>query len=263
MRLMWASPWSSVKAIYLAQRYLPFIDTVILNTYWYFLMSFRVWAIWMRNRYMKAMLCALFVGHFLPSAYFYWKFLDGLVYIEPPPFAKNIGCFELPTNNLFYVCWACLAGYDTVAFIMMIIPLARAYYQGGTARMTRVIYEDGIKYYALLFLSSLLNIIIVTTRKVGIMLSLFFDRRVLSTTSVLNKTLNWHTHATGSPLPTHYPRKGSSYPYCKSNDLAHQESSVANRGGNDEWKYVPDGEGILEQEGTTKISGVQMTVKTS
>ncbi|KAJ8089213.1 hypothetical protein PM082_014461 [Marasmius tenuissimus] len=182
IRLIWASPWSPVKAVYLIQRYLPFIDTVTLNTYWYLgssqdpstcshlqnviawtafigillseaLMSFRVWAVWMRNRYMKVMLS--------DNSQSSYRLQD----VQPPPSVEDIGCLDIPTNNLLYVCWACLAGYDTAAFIIMIMPLARAYHQGGTARMTRVIYEDGIKYYALLFLSSLLNIIIVTTQK--------------------------------------------------------------------------------------------------
>ncbi|KAJ8089215.1 hypothetical protein PM082_014463 [Marasmius tenuissimus] len=217
IHLIWASPWSLVKAVYLIQRYLPFIDTVVLNTYWYLglsqdpstcshLQNVIAWMGWIgillsegiphelsrlgrlvekpiyENYAMYGVRWSLYpvrlslltiprwspvsVASGLPSLLNRPLMVSSrLLDIQPPPSIKDIGCLDIPTNNLLYVCWACLAGYDTAAFIMMIMPLARAYHQGETARMTRLIYEDGIKYYALLFLSSLLNIIIVTTRK--------------------------------------------------------------------------------------------------
>ncbi|KAJ8075463.1 hypothetical protein PM082_019805 [Marasmius tenuissimus] len=189
--LLWASPWTFVKAMYLLQRYLPFVDSAVVwlylqsahepgpcrdltNVYTWSgvvgialsegLMTLRVWAVWGRNIYVTVALGMAYVGCFTVAGFYAWKFLEGIQYSDLPlPLPNWEGCFLAGGNNLEYLIWVMVMVYDTITFIIMMIPVAKAYHGGGKAGVVKVIYQDGIKFFAVLFLCSLVNIILIAT----------------------------------------------------------------------------------------------------
>ncbi|KAJ8096252.1 hypothetical protein PM082_011395 [Marasmius tenuissimus] len=191
LHFIWASPWTSVKVLYLVQRYLPFVDVVILLVYYQSLtdpkqclttmriigwlsfagallaealMSIRVWAVWGRSRYILACLGILYIGCFTPGAFYFGKFIQGVAYGNPPfPISNREGCLIVGGNNLLYITWTMFAVYDTASFILMMIPVARAYRRGGRSSVIRIIYQDGIKYSVFLSAFSLMNIVVMIT----------------------------------------------------------------------------------------------------
>ncbi|KAJ8090966.1 hypothetical protein PM082_024890 [Marasmius tenuissimus] len=189
--LVWRSPWTAVKVLYLFQRYLPFIDGVGILMYlqgltdpvacfvttkvllWIgfigilcseALMSARVWAVWGRHKYITAGVGTLYIGCFIPAAFYLGKFIQGVIYPDPSfPIPNRQGCFAAGTNNLLYLSWTMLAVYDTATFILMMVPVARAYHSGGKTGITRIMYRDGITYFVFQLFCSLTNIVIITT----------------------------------------------------------------------------------------------------
>ncbi|KAJ8096263.1 hypothetical protein PM082_011411 [Marasmius tenuissimus] len=107
-------------------------------------MSIRVWAVWRRSRYIIAGMGLLYVGCFTPGAIYLGKFLQGVAYGNPPfPIPNREGCLIFGGNNLLYITWIMFTVYDTAAFVLMMIPVARVYHSGGRSSVTRTIYQDG------------------------------------------------------------------------------------------------------------------------
>ncbi|KAG7093322.1 hypothetical protein E1B28_007004 [Marasmius oreades] len=186
---VWSSPWTVVKVMYLFQRYLPFVDSLVLWIYFQFstdpgfctsitkailwmgvggvlvaeiLMSLRVWAVWRRNKYIAATLGTLYVGCFTLGCVYFKKFTDGIVYDNPPVAIPNReGCYLTGGNTILYKAWIMVVVYDTATFILMMIPVVKAYRTGGRAGLIKVVYQDGIKYFAVMFLCSMTNIILI------------------------------------------------------------------------------------------------------
>ncbi|KAJ8091945.1 hypothetical protein PM082_024180 [Marasmius tenuissimus] len=206
-RFIWFAPWTSVKALYLFQRYLPFVDSVALWIYFQsmqdpgpctsitqvilwmgvvgllvseILMSLRVWAVWGRRIYIAAALGALYIAFFTLGCFYFEQFVDGIVYEKPPVAIPNRqGCYLTGGNNILYKAWIMVVVYDTggygslsvsptiqnnfvaVTFVLMMIPVAKAYRRGGRAGVIKVIYRDGIKFFAVMFLCSMANIMVI------------------------------------------------------------------------------------------------------
>ncbi|KAL0056750.1 hypothetical protein AAF712_016640 [Marasmius tenuissimus] len=51
--------------------------------------------------------------------------------------------------------------YDTGTFLMMMIPGIKSYRTGGWSELMKAIYRDGALYFALVFLVSLINVIVI------------------------------------------------------------------------------------------------------
>ncbi|KAG7091666.1 hypothetical protein E1B28_010686 [Marasmius oreades] len=178
--------------MYLAQRYLPLVDQVILDQYILFgapsttacmigftmsawcsilgillselMLALRIWAVWERSAFIGVILIALSLGCSAPAMFFFARFMQGIQYFEfhlSRP-SQDIGrCLNLMTNRDVYICWILLMVYDSASFILMAIPGFRAYREGGSSDLVKLVYRDGVIYYALLFLVSLVNVIII------------------------------------------------------------------------------------------------------
>ncbi|KAJ8090216.1 hypothetical protein PM082_018811 [Marasmius tenuissimus] len=128
------------------------------------LMTLRVWAVWGRNIYITVVLGVVYTGCFATIVFSNWKFIGGIQFDEIPfPIPNWEGCFLTGSNNFQYLTWTMVMVYDTVTFILMMIPAVKAYRGGGRPGVVRVIYQDGIKFFAILFLFSMVNIILITT----------------------------------------------------------------------------------------------------
>ncbi|KAK1220772.1 hypothetical protein PQX77_016449 [Marasmius sp. AFHP31] len=96
---------------------------------------------------------------------FFAHFVEGIQYpLLDIPTPKNEDlrrCFYVMQNKEIYICWILLMIYDSASFMLMGIPGFKAYRTGGTSNFVKVVYRDGVIYYALVFLVSLVNVIII------------------------------------------------------------------------------------------------------
>ncbi|KAJ8091944.1 hypothetical protein PM082_024179 [Marasmius tenuissimus] len=146
------------------------------------MMTLRIWAVWGRKHYVTAVLVAVFAGCFIPVFIFIGKYLAGITYIHRPFPIPSLGvCLLMGGDHHLYLVWTIIMIYDTITFVLMMIPLERAYRTGGKFGMVKIIYQNGqsrrrearfgsspsaigIKYFAVMFLSSMVNIIVIATR---------------------------------------------------------------------------------------------------
>ncbi|KAG7091409.1 hypothetical protein E1B28_010446 [Marasmius oreades] len=177
--------------LYLAQRYLPLLDQVILDQYillgatnsrkceigftlsaWCsvvgvllseLILVLRIWGVWAMKPSIAVILVALALGCSVPTVIFFERFLKGLQYpeLDMPGLVQLRRCLILVRNKDVYVCWILLMIIDGAGFILMAIPGVKAYRSGGNSNLIRAVYRDGVIYYALIFMVSLVNVIII------------------------------------------------------------------------------------------------------
>uniref|UniRef100_A0A0W0G8Z7 DUF6533 domain-containing protein n=1 Tax=Moniliophthora roreri TaxID=221103 RepID=A0A0W0G8Z7_MONRR len=186
---IWKSKWSFFKILYLIQRYLPGVDTVIALPYHDFgtnftqeacqsaaqigasimlcgiilseaVICFRVRAIWGNGKTVTVVLGILLLGCWIPAFVFLEEWLSSLRYLILP--VENFrGCILLSANNLMYRSWVMMMVFDTVTLILTLIPGISAYRVGGRSKILITIYRDGAIYYMLIFLVSVVNVLVV------------------------------------------------------------------------------------------------------
>ncbi|KAG7091384.1 hypothetical protein E1B28_010422 [Marasmius oreades] len=141
------SGWSSVMGILLSE----------------LILGLRIWGVWGRKPSIAAILVVISLGCSIPAVIFFERFLKGIQYpelnIAGPDQLRR--CLTLMRNKEVYVCWILLMIYDSTSFILMAIPGFQAYRTGGSSNLVKVVYRDGVIYYALIFMVSLINVIII------------------------------------------------------------------------------------------------------
>ncbi|KAG7091669.1 hypothetical protein E1B28_010688 [Marasmius oreades] len=177
--------------IYLVQRYLPLWDRIILDTYYIlgpsdtescatiykmsawstiigihlseYILAMRIWAVWLNIPSVLVVLVALALPCSIPSLVFFVKFVGGIQCPEfhMPGTLQFRGCFCSTENKDLYKSWIMLMVFDTVGFILMAIPGFTAYRGGGRSNLVKVVYRDGVMYYAALFTASLINVVFI------------------------------------------------------------------------------------------------------
>ncbi|KAG7093066.1 hypothetical protein E1B28_009358 [Marasmius oreades] len=177
--------------IYLVQRYLPFWDRFILAAYdiqgpsdtescvvtykmsaWIMLigitlseciLAMRIWAVWLNKPSVLVVVFLLALPCWAPAVLFYVRFVGGFQCLElhMPEVAQLRGCFCTMGNKDLYMSWVMLMAFNTAGFILMAIPGLKAYRRGGRFNLVKVIYQDGLMYYAAIFVLSLINVVII------------------------------------------------------------------------------------------------------
>ncbi|KAF9449495.1 hypothetical protein P691DRAFT_703153 [Macrolepiota fuliginosa MF-IS2] len=188
VELIWKSRWNTVKFLFLLTRYLPFIGSGIILFYqfapkatayqcaiafkctaWTFiigisiaelLLTIRTWAVWEKDRRLTIGLPIFFVSFWVTQYALVGLYLGTLTY-EPSPYQPWVTCATFHMNRLLSVCWILLMIYDAGILILIVIQTLRTFRSWGNVPLTRVICQDGIAYFAYLFLLSFANIIII------------------------------------------------------------------------------------------------------
>jgi len=188
--LIWKAPWSLLKVVYLVQKYLPFIDAVALGLRHQFasnlsaeacyidynvagymfivgvtlsevILTWRVWAVWHRNKKLAVFLPVIFISIFAPTFAIANLFLSSIKF-SPLPF-DQVGCFITAANPILYLLWVLLMVYDVVVLVLMCIPGISAYKMGGNSGLFKAVYRDGILYYLYQLAVSVLNVVFTLT----------------------------------------------------------------------------------------------------
>ncbi|KAJ8089656.1 hypothetical protein PM082_014917 [Marasmius tenuissimus] len=180
---IWRHPSSlpTLQILYVVQRYLPLFDITILRYHYYdqvfhtndpqscritvlisgwssitgivlseIALAFRLRAIWWGRKNFNPILITFFLSCWIPAYIFFGKFLNGFEF-GPPPAGLNgdRGCFVISGNHLLFISWLMMMIYDTGTFVVMLLPGIKAFRHGGKTELLKVIYRDGVVYYAL------------------------------------------------------------------------------------------------------------------
>ncbi|KAF5310274.1 hypothetical protein D9619_010159 [Psilocybe cf. subviscida] len=181
--------WSSIHALFVVQRYLPFVDTVFLVLYhqvgasmtaeqckiaYYMsafsmtigigvgeaILSLRTWAVWNRSKRVGVALVFLFVGIWGVMFFVVTGFLRSLAFGDDP-YPGFRGCFVIRANHSMIIVWCLLMAWDTIILAFMLGPGIKHYRAGSTSALINVIYRDGLMYYIYLCALSSVNIAVV------------------------------------------------------------------------------------------------------
>ncbi|KAF8166951.1 hypothetical protein BJ912DRAFT_913505 [Pholiota molesta] len=185
--LVWRARWNPMKVVYIVQRYLPFVDTVGLVFYHqlkgnlgeaeckvlYFtsgsmiiigmsfseaILTVRAWAVWNQDRRLTILLPIAYALFWVADFVFLAMFLRSLGFTELPyPF---VGCYVTRAGHVLIMCWVVVFIWDATVLGLMMVPLFRAYKEGGNSALAKVLYRDGALYCLYLFLLSSVNITI-------------------------------------------------------------------------------------------------------
>ncbi|KAJ3749076.1 hypothetical protein DFH05DRAFT_1456965 [Lentinula detonsa] len=120
-------------------------------------LTMRIWALWGKDIRLSIGLPLFFLSCWVPNFYIFHKFLQTQTYI-PSPLPQIIGCAILGGQPILYLCWVILVVYEAVLLILMLIQYRSTNRSGRQLSLTRVVYRDGITYYIILFLLSIMNV---------------------------------------------------------------------------------------------------------
>ncbi|TFK62649.1 hypothetical protein BDN72DRAFT_903058 [Pluteus cervinus] len=188
--LLWPSKWSLIKVLYLLQRYLPLIDTVIIvpillfdkvsldtckimfkGTAWSYLLGMslsevilirRTLAVWGNNRKLRLALIVFSVCCITPVYFVLRGYISTVTYHTLP--VPGLYCFSIGQAPLSYayLCWTFLTMCDAGLLILTVIPGFRAYKSGvRQSTITQVVYRDGALYYLYIVALSAVNLAVI------------------------------------------------------------------------------------------------------
>ncbi|KAJ3866376.1 hypothetical protein EV359DRAFT_62372 [Lentinula novae-zelandiae] len=110
-----------------------------------FVLTARTWALWGKDIRLTIGLPVFFLCCWVPNFYIMHRFLRSQTFL-PSPLPQEIGCVILGGQPVLYLCWVLLTIYEAVR----------------TGRwLTRVVYRDGITYYIIIFLWSVVNVVAI------------------------------------------------------------------------------------------------------
>ncbi|OCH85000.1 hypothetical protein OBBRIDRAFT_347288 [Obba rivulosa] len=183
--LVWPSRWSYTKALYLFNRYSPFVDAVLAVhsmssladpaacaieypalTYLYTLgmtvsqtiLMVRTYAIWNCNKYILGFHVSLNTGLLIGAVYILNRVLQNVVYGD-----VNLMRYEacMPSTSTQAI-WPMFVLNMTSEFVVVVLTLIQryisAYHIRATSPMLRVLYRDGMLFYFAMLAMSILNL---------------------------------------------------------------------------------------------------------
>lgn len=190
IQMIWRSPWSYTKVLYFIVRYLPFLAFFLFlwiqvirgvtraSCEWVFpvvvwattistftaevIMMIRTWAVWHRDKrvgILFAALCCLYVGLATVGNV---RFIRSLVLAEPP-IPGFRGCFVTAAENSLTNDYIMLVVMESLVLIFTAASAIRTSQTGSVNRLTAIIYRDGILFYLYLLVTSIANVIFLTT----------------------------------------------------------------------------------------------------
>jgi len=189
IQLLWFSPWSYTKAMFLTVRYVPFAalgfnvqtqlamgvsaDTcrwVYPVVTWLIMPSIalaevilmvRTWAVWHRDRKVGAALLVALVGTLFTACYCNVKFLKAFK-LADPPFPTYRGCFVVGASDIMKTAFIFLTVLESLVLILMIISAVKSYREGSKNQLLAVIHRDGIVFYIYLLMATVANVCIMS-----------------------------------------------------------------------------------------------------
>jgi len=182
---VWSRPWSMSTALFLLNRYLPFVDTFLslsakftrispeqclmrneavgwLSVFGIMLseaiLMLRTYAIWERKRSVLVFLCALALSAFLPMAMFVHLETRTLQYVA----TDGLGCLLSKAGNILIFGYLMIMVSETAIAVLTAV---KAYRDLRRSRVPWVVklYQDGMLFYIYLLIISVANVVVPLT----------------------------------------------------------------------------------------------------
>ncbi|KAH8113071.1 hypothetical protein DFH11DRAFT_1602889 [Phellopilus nigrolimitatus] len=181
--LVWFSRWSSVKVLYILNRYLPFVDTFLslhlltgTNTdqeclfgfkavTWLIvvgiiiaeiILMFRTYALWGRRPIILGILVSLGLAVYIPAIVIAQLEVETFAYAAVP----TGGCAKTKdTSPIIFVAFLLLIINETTIVVLTLIQ-ARLLHRESQSTLVLLMYKDGLFYYIYLLSFSLVNLLI-------------------------------------------------------------------------------------------------------
>ncbi|KIK57938.1 hypothetical protein GYMLUDRAFT_75215 [Collybiopsis luxurians FD-317 M1] len=186
-KLVWARPLKWFNVLYLVQRYLPLIDTVVMlnigtyastpsQTYCYrvddsglFILSLRVWAVSRDHfRHLVYVIPASFV--------LVWVALSAMIGIfwsrhsfdsRPALDPLDQGCLRAHSIINFAVLYGLVMLHELGGFTILVYCTVLQCEEGKHSKLYKPVYRDGIFQYVLMFVLVIINLIVVISISVS------------------------------------------------------------------------------------------------
>jgi hypothetical protein len=182
---VWSGPWTLANYLYILNRYLPFIDTLIILDLmtgnpapetclvrlkiatWFIvggimiaevILMLRTYAIWERRRPILIILCCNTFLTFLPSIVVTQIELASLHYTSPP-FPTLQACMADRGSKIIIIAYILLVVSETTIVTLTLIKAAR-HIRGTSSNWVVQLYTDGLLFYVYLFAISLASILL-------------------------------------------------------------------------------------------------------
>jgi len=191
VKYIWCQKWSPVKSIYIASKYLAFVDgALVINIllrpgqspdecmHYYTVMTYvliagmalsevilllRTWAIWALSRYVLVYLIVIDLAFTIVGFSRLHHSLGGFEFASSSPLPTIRPCFPefLLSSNGIYIDYVCIMVAECN---VLALTLWRGYMQwrGSDNTLINILYRDGIMYFACLFVISGVNVLFYT-----------------------------------------------------------------------------------------------------
>ncbi|KIL67225.1 hypothetical protein M378DRAFT_159622 [Amanita muscaria Koide BX008] len=163
------------------------------------LLGLRVWALYGKDQRLTVVLLAIFIGLTTTSVVSLGYF-DNSVKYAPSPAPEIISCLVIQANRDIIQTVACAMAWVALMIILFMISAYRAYKSGGNSRFLRMIYREGIIYYALTLILHLGNLLAFYTAPVFISPMLTNPTRLLHVAFTCRILLNTRRQADRSVI---------------------------------------------------------------
>ncbi|KAA1472912.1 hypothetical protein DENSPDRAFT_881622 [Dentipellis sp. KUC8613] len=218
LELIWGSPWTIMKVIFLLNRYVPFVDTgigiyhqlginvsdatcsAIYSTCGWMIaygvgiseiiLIFRTWAIWEKDKRIGYSMGVLFVVAWIIMSVYLNKFLKSMEFMPIQLISPNLrGCFVTKVNGTLYICYVMSLSYETLIVCLTLIR-GFQHFRITNSPLIYSLYRDGILAYLFMLVSSIANLVVLLAGPLGYTNLLSAAQRVfhvvLTTRIVLN-----------------------------------------------------------------------------
>jgi len=230
IKLIWFSPWTYTKVLYLLIRYIAFADVLlfVINqifhvspelcsiTYpvatWFVILqiflseavlSIRTWAVWRGKKGIGLVLSALTLAHLVAQCIFTNKFVRSMEFTSPPILIFR-GCFMEKSSTALWINYVLMTIIEAVVLTLMVISAFRAYRLGIIGKLSHVIHRDGILFYIYLLCLTIGNLVATIVLPIDLMAFLtplhsvlyavLTTRIVLNIRAVSNQSMQTELH---------------------------------------------------------------------
>ncbi|KZO89922.1 hypothetical protein CALVIDRAFT_569521 [Calocera viscosa TUFC12733] len=190
---IWFQPWNFGKFVFLAVRYLPWVDhcAILLEvtlptplpdlcrvaSYWHYtccvlgalladgVIGLRTWAIWERSKSAGVFVSLSWIGMAVAGVYYFSRYqTGGFTYVPLPPDAPTIlGChFTVGGSDASFKMYIALGSYQIVIFIATIVR-GFTHLRNHPAQVMTIMYRDAFLASICLFIIVAANLIFAIT----------------------------------------------------------------------------------------------------
>lgn len=209
VELVWLSPWSPVKILFLVTRYTPFIELGFVVwplatndispracyvdyqwTAWTnitgilfaeVILMLRTWAVYDRRRSVGFFLAFWTIATWVPNLASVGIFLQSLKFGPLPALedAPGVGCHVVAGSSILFISWVMIIVSEAAALLLMLFVAIREYRLGRDSDLFKTVFRDGTIFYLYLFAFSTANVIVVLTTPAGLINLLSIAERMV------------------------------------------------------------------------------------